>query len=359
MNLKKSLSIVATLLIVFLTGCNKKDDFAGVPPKVTSTNPISEAVNIAIGNSISAVFSAKMDPLTMTTANFSVMQGTVVVPGSVSYSDSTAIFTPTAVLSASTLYNVKITTAAKDNMGMGLAKDYKWSFTTGLVPDLTKPTVTLTDPLNNATGVLLNKAVDVTFSKAMDVATVTSLTYTLKQGSTAVAGAVTYTGTKATFTPAANLAYSKIYTGTVTTGAKDVAGNALAADYTFSFTTLDAPDVALPMINSTLPVTSATGVAANNVVNVTFNEPMTASTINSNTFTVMNGTTPVAGTVTYTGNTATFTPAADLSPNTLYTVTVTTGVKDLAGNALAANSVFTFTTAAAPTVISSVHLHSL
>jgi hypothetical protein len=352
MKLTKVFPIVALLLIVFLTGCNKKEEFAGVRPTVTSTDPISEGVSIALGSNISVIFSADMNPSTMTNANFIVMKGTEVVPGTVSYSDSTAVFNPTADLSASTLYNVKISTGAKDMSGISLIKDYTWSFTTGLTPDLAKPTVTLADPLNDATGVAINKAIVVTFSESMDPATIASLTYTLKQGTTAVAGVVTYTGVKATFTPSANLAYSKVYTATVTTGAKDLGGNALAANYVFSFTTVDAPDVSLPMVNSTLPLTSATGVASNNTVSVTFSEPMTPSTINSNTFTLMNGTTPVAGTVTYSGSTATFTPASDLAASTTYTATVTTGAKDLAGNALAANIVWTFTTGAAPTVVS-------
>ena len=46
---------------------------------------------------------------------------------------------------------------------------------------------------------------------------------------------------------------------------------------------------------------------------------------------------------------------ANLTPSTEYTATITTGAKDLAGNALAANKVWTFTTGAtqdtiAPTV---------
>jgi hypothetical protein len=358
MYLKKSFTIMSAIMIVFLTGCNKKDDLPGVPPKVTSTNPISEAVNIAIGNKISAVFSAKMDPLTMTTANFSVLNGTEVVPGSVSYSDSTAVFTPAAVLSANTLYNIKITTGAKDKSGMGLAKDYKWAFTTGLIPDVTKPTVTLTDPLNDATGVLINKAVDVSFSEAMDVSTVTTLTYTLKQGSASIAGAVTYTGTKATFTPSVYLAYSTIYTGTVTTGAKDVSGNALASDFTFSFTTIDAPDTALPMVNSTDPQNDATLVVRNKVVVLTFSEVMDALKINANTFTLKQGSTLIPGTVSYTGTTAKFAPTNLLSASTVYTATVTTGAKDLAGNALASNLVWSFTTVATSSTLGVVNLGS-
>lgn len=46
----------------------------------------------------------------------------------------------------------------------------------------------------------------------------------------------------------------------------------------------------------------------------------------------------MAGTVTYVGLIATFNPTDLLAPSTTYTVTVTTGVKDLAGNSLAPTS---------------------
>jgi hypothetical protein len=59
------------------------------------------------------------------------------------------------------------------------------------------------------------------------------------------------------------------------------------------------------------------------------------------------GSVAVAGTVSYNAAThvATFTPSSPLLPSTNYTATVTTGVKDLAGNALASSFGFSFTTA--------------
>jgi Protein of unknown function (DUF1566)/Bacterial Ig-like domain len=59
-----------------------------------------------------------------------------------------------------------------------------------------------------------------------------------------VTGTVDYSGTTATFTPSGNLAYSTTYTATIaggTTGVKDAAGNALASNYTWSFTTTPVP----------------------------------------------------------------------------------------------------------------------
>src|SRR5260370_1059617 len=100
---------------------------------------------------------------------------------------------------------------------------------------------------------------------------------------------------------------------------------------------------------------SATGVTGdetcapmNDKIDATFTEALDPATVNTATFTLKQGSTPVSGTVSYTGTTATFTPSVTLLPNTTYTATVTTAVKDLAGNALAGNYVWSFTTGAAP-----------
>jgi hypothetical protein len=101
----------------------------------------------------------------------------------------------------------------------------------------TNLTVTATDPLNNVTGVSRNKAIEFTFSEPMDPLTINNSTFVLKQGSTAINGTVTYSGTTATFTPTNTLAAGTSYTATVTTGAKSLTGNSLAANSVWSFTT--------------------------------------------------------------------------------------------------------------------------
>jgi hypothetical protein len=97
--------------------------------------------------------------------------------------------------------------------------------------------VTTTDPLNNVTGVVRNKTIAFTFSEAMDPSTINSTTFTLKQGATAINGAVSYSGTTATFTPTNTLAAGTSYTATMSTGAKSMTGNSLASNSVWSFTT--------------------------------------------------------------------------------------------------------------------------
>ena len=83
---------------------------------------------------------------------------------------------------------------------------------------------------------------------------------------------------------------------------------------------------------------------ANNVT-ATFSEQVDPMTISNTTFQLAcPGNAPVSGTVTFSGQTATFDPSASLANNTVYIATITTGVKDTAGNPMANNYVWSFTT---------------
>jgi len=109
-------------------------------------------------------------------------------------------------------------------------------------PDVTPPTVVAALPPDASVAVATGISVGATFSEPMDPASLTTSTVTLKRTSSgaAVAGAVSYTaGTRTvSFTPAAALANTTAYTFSISTGAKDLAGNAMAAFFTSTFTTL-------------------------------------------------------------------------------------------------------------------------
>lgn len=101
------------------------------PPTVLSSHPLDAAVGESTAVTISATFSERMAPLTLTSATFSLKQGAVVVPGAVSYFNTTATFSPDKDLALGTTYTATITTAATDVAGNALAATYTWSFTTG------------------------------------------------------------------------------------------------------------------------------------------------------------------------------------------------------------------------------------
>ena len=206
--------------------------------------------------------------------------------------------------------------------------------------------------------------VTATFSEALDPATMGTSTFELRDGSNAlVAAGVSYNaaGNTATLTPSAPLLASTTYTVTLRGGAtdpriKDVAGNALAASASWSFTTAaaPAPDTTPPTVSSRTPASGATGVAVGTVVTATFSEALDPATMGTSTFELRDGSNAlVAAGVSYNaaGNTATLTPSAPLLASTTYTATLRGGatdprIKDVAGNALATSASWSFTTAA-------------
>jgi hypothetical protein len=108
--------------------------------------------------------------------------------------------------------------------------------------------------------------------------------------------------------------------------------------------------VTQPTVTSVTPPDGSTLVCPNTVlITATFSKPMNPATFTSTTFTLGGpSAASVSGQVTYNSSTnvATFTPSASLAPNTTFTATITTGVADTFGNALAANKVWTFMTTA-------------
>ena len=114
--------------------------------------------------------------------------------------------------------------------------------------DTVAPTVSGLSPTEGATGVTATANTEATFSEAVDPATLTSSTFTLtKQDATQAVGAqVSYDAAtkKATLDPTADLEAGATYTATVkggSGGVKDLAGNPLGADKSWSFTTAAAP----------------------------------------------------------------------------------------------------------------------
>ena len=103
--------------------------------------------------------------------------------------------------------------------------------------DLTAPTAQSSVPAPSAINVGTASVVRVTFSEAMDPSTLTTTSFSVKLGSAAVAGQVSYFDKTATFTPNAPLAQNSHYDVVVSVAVKDLAGNALTAPYAWSFNT--------------------------------------------------------------------------------------------------------------------------
>ena len=106
-------------------------------------------------------------------------------------------------------------------------------------------------------------------------------------------------------------------------------------------------DITPPEVTATSPQNEQDGVAIPFVITVTFSEAVKQGSYGSPSFIVMdaNGT-QVTGTFSFNNDSTqvTFTPTATLEPSTGYEVSLTTLIRDLAGNALADGYTFSFYT---------------
>lgn len=219
-----------------------------------------------------------------------------------------------------------------------------------LNPDAVAPTVAAIDPLDNAINVPENRPVTATFSEPLRAQSITNNTLRVLLSGNPVAGTVRLmpNGVDVVFTPNGLLNDFTQY-DVIVAGARDLAGNPLAAPFQWKFTTGNVVDVTPPQILEANPAFNATEVPTNSIVTLLMNEPIdplsvTASTLRVQSF-VGSTNTPVPGTVSLgeDGRTLTFVPNAALAVHRSHSV-FPQGIKDLFGNAIVIGG-YSFTTA--------------
>ncbi len=223
------------------------------PPTVIAVTPLNGAIDVNKNTNVTALFSEGIDLTTLTSSTFQLLDpANNPITADITYNSGTytATLNPTSALADLTTYTARIVSGAsgvKDPAGNARAADYVWTFTTA-VQDITAPTVVEVSPVNLATGV--NKAVNVTvrFSEAMAAGTINPANFELSDQSDALVPAtVSYASGNytATLDPTSALANSTTYIARVKgddLGVTDVAGNPLATNYEWSFTTAASPD---------------------------------------------------------------------------------------------------------------------
>ena len=200
------------------------------------------------------------------------------------------------------------------------------------------PMVVMQVPPTDAIGT--TREVAVLFSKPMDPSSINSSSFKVAGAS----GSVTYDPINliGAFKPSPAFAPNSMHSATITTEARDVSGTPLAAPFNFTFTTRATTDTSLPTIAAVNVAAGATCVPLDQKIKITFTEQMDSLTITPSTVFIQD----VPGTVTYdvASHNATITPSTNLAANTVFTIMVTAGAKDLGGNSMATPFQQTFTT---------------
>jgi hypothetical protein len=373
------------------------------PPVVSSTTPTSGATGVAVTVAPTATFNKAVQASTISftlkdSANNSVA-GTVGYNG-VTY---TATFTPSAPLAYSTTYTATVS-GAQDPAGTPMTGPYSWSFTTSASACPCTIWSSSTTPSNATSSDSSSVEVGVKFRSDVN-GWVTGIRFYKGTGNTGthsghlwsaagtLLGSATFSGETASgwqqvsfgsalpitagttyvasyFAPNGGYAYNSgyfsssgtdnpplhalansvspdgvfTYAGTSSFPSSSGNGTNYWVDVVFSTT---APADSPPVVSSTTPTSSATGVAVAVAPTATFNEAVQASTIS---FTLKDSANnPVAGTVSYNSNTftTTFTPAAALSYGKSYTATVS-GTQSLGGTAMTGPYSWSFSTVTCP-----------
>jgi len=308
------------------------------PPNLVSFTPFLGAKDVEISSNIIVIFTETMNPNSIDSESFIVTSGSAEkVTGFYSYENNTATFDPASDFPLGSRITVVLTRDITDEAGNGLANSFTWSFDTKASADTTLPTIQglLLPAKKQQNVVITDPIIRVEFSEVMDENTINAQTVTLTSPQGTVGGSVTYHNESATFTVTDSLAYDTAYTATVTRGVKDLAQNALAQDFVWSFHT--EKEQTSPTVFETIPAPSATDVSLAAVIDVTFSEAMDTSTIHIGSFVLTEGVNSVAGAVTSIPESAKaqFKPETELLPEATYTVRLTGAMTDVAGNALA------------------------
>ncbi|MBM4053462.1 MAG: hypothetical protein FJ264_02070 [Planctomycetes bacterium] len=300
-------------------------------PVIISTRPANEATEVSpVITEITATFSEAMDAATVGKSTFTLSGG---ITGTVKYNNTTAAFAPYGKLDHSTQYTATITKDVKDLAGNVMASNYSWSFTTST--DTTAPVGTV--KINNDATYANSSTVTLSLS-ATDVVGVTGyfLSSDFSAPSPTAAGWVSVDSTKSLSKDVSHTLRGGDGNKVIFAWYKDDAGNVsgAASDSIIMDTTP-------PAVITASPGDGETEVSIGSIITATFSENMDAATINASSFVLSN---EITGTIGYNNTTATFIPSANLDYSTTYAATINTAAKDVAGNAMATDYTWSFTT---------------
>jgi len=368
------------------------------PPFLAGESPAPGSTNQSTVAPIKATFSKDVKPativMTVTDASHNAVAGTV----SYDSPSTTATFTPTAALAASTTYTVNVS-GATDAQGNTMTPA-AWSFTTFACPCSLWSSATVPGRTDSGDGSSLDVGVrfssnvsgyiyGVRFYKAVTNTGTHTGSLWSSTGSLLAQGtfsAETASGwqqlTFANPVPiTANTVYvvsyhtntghysadSGYFATAVTNGplqapASSSGGNgmyAYAATPTFPASTYNstnywvdpvfdvkAPTNTAPTVTSTTPAANATGVSVATKVTATFNQAVQSGTITFALTDANHVAVPASLSYDLPSQTATLTPGSSLVAGATYTASVS-GAQNIYGTAMAAPATWSFTTAAA------------
>jgi hypothetical protein len=315
----------------FTTG----NDADNTPPILAQSTPANNTNDVATNTTIALLFN---EPMAMDSVTFTLDPAVSFEAPLWNDSRTLAVFTPSSPLAANTTFTA--TATGDDLAGNALTGTNTFSFSTAAAADTTAPAVTSSNPMNNATDVSSDSTIALTFSEAMNQASV--------EAAFGISPSISCSwnwntaSSVATCVPNA-LASDTQYSVHLGPDAKDSAGNSLAQTYSFIFRTSNVPDTTAPMIVDTTPDSDEIGVKRDGTITLFFSEAMD-TTATGNTITVQGSSWNDGFDLGWGSDKkgVTLIPHSAFPYGENIIVTIGTGAKDEAGNALAQAYVFEF-----------------
>ncbi|MEM7183010.1 MAG: Ig-like domain-containing protein [Spirochaetota bacterium] len=322
------------------------------PPEVNYTTPYNYETNISRNRSFLAVYdepllstSVKENTLKLYDASGNEVQGTV------SISENTLTFTPAEYYTANTQYTIQFQNLVEDLSGNAQINPTEKTifFTTNNDIDTEAPSLKSSSPVEDSTDAVLNTSIQLVFNEDLSPESVDNETVILQQGDTILQTQLEFLGNVVQLKPSTEFNSFTTYTVTIKSTIQDLSGNNFGTDKVFQFTTLDTSDRTAPTIETIVPANNSTEISNNSFITSNFSEAIDMTSVNSKSFYIEeiddNGNaTKVSGNITGEAKTILFRVDESFLSETKHRVTLLGTIRDLAGNLLGENKVYTFTT---------------
>jgi len=222
--------------------------------------------------------------------------------------------------------------------------------------------VNSTIPEDNATKVAVNSSFVISFSNDVKNSSVSESNFSLSSNGTAVSVTISLSKNIVVLLPSSSLKNGTPHSATVSSKVQDTSGNSLGQDSTWNFTTVSASsdnssdnstssdnnsaaDTTQPSVISISPTDNSSSIAVDSAIIVVFSESVSSATLSSSTFKLLdNSSNSVSGSFSLSGSIVTFTPTDNLSHFRDYSISLTTGIQDSAGNTLSSAKSSSFET---------------
>jgi methionine-rich copper-binding protein CopC len=332
-------------------------------PTCTTFNPLDNATGVGINDNLvltcSEAIQAGTGNIVIHNSDTSTWESIPIGDARITIVGNQVTINPSGTFASLSGYYVRIAAGVIEDLAgnafAGILNNTTWNFTAA---DVTAPTCTTFNPLDNATGVGVNDNLVLTCSEAVQAGTGNIVIHnsdTSTWESIPIGDArITIVGNQVTIDPSGTFASSASYYVRIAAGViEDLAGNAFAGilnNTTWNFT---AADVTAPTCTTFNPLDNATGVGVNDNLVLTCSENIQAGTGNiviHNSDTSTWESIPIGDArITIVGNQVTINPSGTFASLSGYYVRIAAGViEDLAGNAFAGilnNTTWNFTSA--------------